>query len=146
MTPASSHPPKSGERLRVLLVEDSPQVRRSMARALKSQFTVVEADDGEAAVDLVRDGHERGESFDVVITDLEMPRMNGKEALAAISKISPALAACSIVVTGGAKDPVLAAWLRSLPAERVIAKPADVETLRAAIYELPVVRRVGQLG
>ncbi len=136
MTTASSRPPKSGERLRVLLVEDSPQLRRSMARALKSQFTVVEADDGEAAVDLVRDGQSRGEMFDVVVTDLEMPKMNGKDALAAISKIAPRLAACSIVVSGGAKDPHLAAWLQSLPAERVIAKPADFAELRAAIYGL----------
>jgi two-component system chemotaxis response regulator CheY len=136
MSSASSHPPKSGERLRVLLVEDSPQVRRSMVRALKSQFTIVEANDGEAAVDLVRDSQERGEAFDVVITDLEMPKMNGKEALAAISKIAPELAANAIVVTGGAKDPQLAAWLKTLPAKRVIAKPADAETIRAAIYEM----------
>ncbi len=107
-----------------------------MARALKSQFTVIEANDGEAAVELVRDGQARGETFDVVVTDLEMPKMNGKEALAAISKIAPELAANAIVVTGGAKDPQLAAWLKSLPARRVITKPADVETLRAAIYAL----------
>jgi two-component system, chemotaxis family, chemotaxis protein CheY len=136
MTTASSKPPKSGERLRVLLVEDSPQVRRSMARALKVQFTVVEAPDGEAAVHAVRDGQLRGETFDVVVTDLEMPNMNGREALAEISKIAPQLAACSIVLTGGAKDPQLAAWLQSLPAERVIAKPTDGKALRKAICDL----------
>jgi two-component system chemotaxis response regulator CheY len=136
MTSDSSLPPKSGERLRVLLVEDSPPLRRSMARALKSQFTIVEATDGREAVDLVREGAARGQLFDVVITDLEMPQMNGRDALAEISKIAPALAACSIVVTGGAQDPVLAAWLTTLPPERVIAKPANVEDLRAAIFKL----------
>jgi CheY-like chemotaxis protein len=133
---SSRPPPKSGVRLRVLLVEDSPQLRRSMARALKSQFTVIEANDGREAVALVRDGAARGESFDVVVTDLEMPQMNGREALAEISKIAPALAACSIVVTGGARDPALAEWLNSLPAERVISKPATLEDLRAAISSL----------
>ncbi len=107
-----------------------------MARALKSQFTITEANDGREAVELVRDSAARGEAFDVVVTDLEMPQMNGREALAEISKIAPALAACSIVVTGGAKDPSLAAWLNSLPAERVISKPANVEELRAAIFSL----------
>lgn len=136
MTSASSTPPRSGERLRVLLVEDSPQVRRSMARVLNTQFTVVEADDGDVAVNLVRESQLRGEMFDVVVTDLEMPKMNGREALEEISKIAPLLAARSIVVTGGAKDPQLAAWLESLPAERVISKPTDGETLRKAIYDL----------
>src|ERR1700709_1978725 len=98
MTNASSlPPPKSGERLRVLLVEDSPQLRRSMVRALKAQFTIVQANDGLEAGDLARDGVKRGESFDVVVTDLEMPQMNGRDALAEISKIAPALAACWIV-------------------------------------------------
>lgn len=136
MSTASSKPPKSGERLRVLLVEDSPVVRRSMARVLNAQFTVVEATDGEAAVDAVRNGQLRGETFDVVVTDLEMPKMNGREALDEISKIAPHLAACSIVLTGGAKDPQLAAWLESLPAERVIAKPTDGQELRKKIYDL----------
>ena len=120
----------------MLLVEDSEPLRRSMARALKKQFTVVEACDGEAAVDRVREHAARGESFDVLVTDLEMPNMNGREALAEISKIAPELAEKSIVVTGGAKDKALAAWLTTLPADRVITKPADISALRAAIFLL----------
>lgn len=70
----------SPERRTVLLVEDSEIVRHMLSQRLRHEgFAVIEAADG-------RDALERlGEtSADLVITDLEMPHMNGFELIAAL--------------------------------------------------------------
>lgn len=62
---------------RVLLVDDDPELRRAIARTLeRGGFAVVTAEDGERAAGLLAE-----ESFDVVLTDVAMPRMGGIELL-----------------------------------------------------------------
>ena len=59
----------------ILLVEDEAAVRRSIERTLRAHgYTVVPAEDGEAALEWLRT--RRGE-VDLVISDLVMPRMGG---------------------------------------------------------------------
>lgn len=62
---------------RVLLVDDEPELRRLLRRSLvRAGFDVVEAVDGRAALEAARLAH-----FDVVISDVRMPRMGGLELL-----------------------------------------------------------------
>ena len=80
----------------VLVVEDEPALRQLAAHLLtRLGYTVVCADDGSSAVDLVRATPER---FDLVILDLIMPHCGGREALAQMRRLRPDLAA--IFVTG----------------------------------------------
>jgi PAS domain S-box-containing protein len=61
----------------ILLVEDEPSVRSIGARTLRGLgYTVLEARDGEEGL---RVGGERTEEIDLVVTDVVMPRMSGKE-------------------------------------------------------------------
>lgn len=65
----------------LLLVDDSVSVRRLVSRMLeRAGFTVLTANDGQEGLDLIHSG----EHLDAVITDLEMPRMNGYELLGAV--------------------------------------------------------------
>ncbi|MDR2074930.1 MAG: response regulator [Holosporales bacterium] len=58
----------------ILLVEDEDAVRMFSARALRDKgYKVLEASSGEEALKIVRDG----EKFDLLITDVMMPRMDG---------------------------------------------------------------------
>lgn len=77
------------DRIRVLLVDDHRIVREGLAGLLKqhSEIDLVgEADDGSTAVEMVRHI-----APDVVIMDVNMPRMNGIEATAAITSEHPGI-------------------------------------------------------
>ncbi len=68
-------PEARGEEV-VLLVEDDPAVRRLARRALeRSRYRVVEAEDPAAALSLVGEGTR----FDLLLTDMVMPGMGGRE-------------------------------------------------------------------
>lgn len=65
----------TGSTLRVLLVDDERAIRGFMRAILqKHGCTVVEAEDG---VDALRMMREQNGSFDVLVTDVRMPRMDG---------------------------------------------------------------------
>src|SRR5205807_5444381 len=65
----------------VLLVDDEPAVLRAFKRALeRADHQVATALDGQSALELVRSGGR----FDVIVSDLNMPRLSGTEFLRAI--------------------------------------------------------------
>ncbi len=113
---------------RVLLIDDDDALRRTVGRLLAHDFRVTETATGAQAVALLA-----VESFDAVVTDLEMPDMCGDEVVAWLLAHQPAVAARVVVLSGGAKDPVKAEWLRTFDAERVLRKPCSAEDLLAAI-------------
>lgn len=81
---------------KILIVDDSPAVRRSM-RALIEQITdwkvCGEAENGEVAIEKVKQLHP-----DVVILDWQMPVMNGLEAAKKIRQLahSPTMLMCTL--------------------------------------------------
>jgi PAS domain S-box-containing protein len=76
--------------LRVLCVDDDPMIRESVGEMLREDGHLTElADGGQAGVEAFQAALKRGEPFHVVITDLGMPRMDGREVAAAIKRESP---------------------------------------------------------
>ncbi len=70
--------PRLDPRARVLVVEDEHELRELIAHWLETRnYQVVQAADGRDAVDLLEAGLEP----DVILLDLTMPRMNGREFL-----------------------------------------------------------------
>lgn len=85
---------------RALVADDEDDVRRvAVAFLERAGFTVVEAADGAAAVERFADSHHE---LDLVILDLTMPRMGGREAYEAIRKISPTV---PVVLMSGYSEP-----------------------------------------
>ncbi|MGJ0238125.1 ATP-binding protein [Novosphingobium fluoreni] len=73
---------------RILLVEDEDPVRVVAERALTRQgYQVTSARDGEEGLELVREGG----SFDLVVSDVVMPSMDGPAMARSIREIAPAL-------------------------------------------------------
>lgn len=120
-----------GRPVRILLVEDSPSDVAMTLAALEesriaNEVTVVR--DGEQALDQLRGvgDFEGSEHPDLVILDLNLPRMDGRELLARV-KGDPALSSIPVIVlTSSASD---ADVVRSyqLRANSYITKPVDVD-------------------
>jgi CheY-like chemotaxis protein len=119
------------EPIKILLVEDQPADVRLTEEVLKQGKVANElyvAEDGEKAMDFLR---REGEYQDVprpdlVILDLNLPRMDGKEVLQAI-KGDPALLKIPVLMltTSGAERDILDAYKHHVNA--YITKPIDLD-------------------
>jgi two-component system response regulator len=123
--------------VRILLVEDNPGdaqlVRLALAEALPSARLLVVAD-GEAA--LARLGEE-GPPPDLMLLDLNLPRLSGHEVLAAVraSEDAPVRRLPVVVLSSSqAEADVLRSY--ELGASSHLAKPADVDELFALVETL----------
>lgn len=72
-----------GERLKILIVDDSENNRQLLAEMLKDNYDIIEAEDGEKAIEKL---HERGGDIALVLLDLLMPVMDGFDVLAYMGK------------------------------------------------------------
>jgi two-component system, cell cycle response regulator CpdR len=107
---------------RVLVVDDEAPVREFVARALThAGFDAEQADDGLTALDLL--GHQR---FDLVITDIVMPGMDGIALSLKLTKEQPDLRI--LLMTGYAAEKQRAYGLESLIHE-VISKPFTLKQI-----------------
>jgi DNA-binding NarL/FixJ family response regulator len=108
------HHARSGsDRIRVLVVDDHPSVRASLAELLSDEddLTVVgECEDGSQVVDAVSRLHP-----DVVLMDLSMPVMNGLAASEALHAVRPEPRIVVLTGEGAAAEPkVVAAGAHAL--------------------------------
>ncbi|HWO12365.1 MAG TPA: EAL domain-containing protein [Polyangiaceae bacterium] len=113
---------------KVLVVDDEPAIRRVLSDFLKMEgFTVDTAADGEAAVE-----HLTTQRYDVVISDLKMPRLGGLELLEEVARLNPE--ALAIVMTGfGTVDTAIHAMKAG--AYDYILKPFKVDVVLATIVQ-----------
>jgi CheY-like chemotaxis protein/tRNA A-37 threonylcarbamoyl transferase component Bud32 len=125
-TPSSLNAGKNRGRLRVLIVDDSAAARLQVRQVLTglglSQF--VEAPDGARAVAAVA-----GERFDLIVTDYNMPYMDGG-SLVAYLKQNSATAAVPIIMVTTETDPARLEAVRRLGVAAVCDKSFPVETVR----------------
>ncbi len=67
---------------RILVVDDEPAIRYSMVYMLrKVGYEVYEARDGAQALNRIEHALEEGEPYDLLLTDLQMPKLNGAELI-----------------------------------------------------------------
>jgi len=115
----------------ILVVEDSPEVRKLTREVLqKHGYRVIEAVDGQ-------DGLEKflahREEIKLVIMDVVMPKMNGKEAFAAIAETKPDLKV--LFTSGYTPDDVNKKGIR-FDKDNFLSKPAAPQTLLKMVREL----------
>ena len=111
----------------ILLVEDEESVRIAASEILKSLgYHVLTAVNGKQALEI----HSSAERIDLVITDLVMPEMGGKDLIETLLKSSPDLK--TIVITGYSLNEELQD-LRDEGITRIITKPLELHTLAEAV-------------
>lgn len=129
VTDVSDEPlvPGSG---RVLLVEDEPALRRVAERILTTAgYDVCSAPDGETAIGLVLSGEYEPQ---VLVTDVVMPGINGKDLAAALRRRQPNL---PIVLTSGYLHDVVPDVAELDTGYRFVPKPYTPAALTRAIRE-----------
>ena len=119
--------------MRILIIDDDPVVLRTMQSTLETDGHVVAAFDGGAKGLEAFQAQLNTQPYDVVITDLGMPYMDGRKVAAAVKGARP-------------KTPVLllTGWGQRMRAQddhpehvdRVLAKPPRLSELRQALAEL----------
>lgn len=113
---------------RVLLTEDDEAVRAFVRRALELDgHTVTTAEDGADALTILEGGAVR---FDLLLTDVKMPRMDGIALAKRARALSPGL--IILLMTGFADQRERADELSGI-VRAVIAKPFTLPDLRAAV-------------
>ena len=116
----------TGARGRLLVIDDEEDVREMLEFILSAEgFEVATVDGGLAAVELAR-----ARPFDLAITDMRMPGMNGIETLVALKQRDPSLEV--LVVTGYASEQTAAECIR-LGAYGYLRKPFEIAELRPLI-------------
>lgn len=111
---------------RVLLVDDEPLLVASYRRTLaRARFAVLTADDGEDACQLLA-----RDSVDIVVSDVQMPRMTGLELLAAVRV---RIASLPVVLMTATPTAALRAAAASLGVTAVLEKPVVNHDLIAIV-------------
>ncbi|MFW2852926.1 cell cycle two-component system response regulator CpdR [Sphingomonas sp. TX0543] len=107
--------------IRILLAEDDQVMREYLTRALeRSGYAVSAVDRGTAAIPLIE-----AERFDLLLTDIVMPEMDGIELAQKAADIAPDMRV--MFITGFAAVTLKAG--RAMPQARVLSKPFHLRDL-----------------
>jgi PAS domain S-box-containing protein len=124
-------PARDRGRGRVLIIDDEPELLRSLDALIGDEHDVVTASSGRAALELLH--ADRG--FDVILTDLMMADVTGMELFEKVRSDYPGLEQQFVFMTGGAFTRGGNTLLSTVP-NRCLAKPFDADELLRTVGEL----------
>ena len=115
---------------RVLVVDDEPMVRNTLARMLSKDYTISTASDAQEALAMIS----RGERFDLILSDVSMAGMSGMELHDALAQRNADQAQRMVFLSGGAFTGETIDFLRQM-ADRHLEKPFALSQLRELIRD-----------
>src|SRR6266550_6696668 len=111
----------------ILIVDDDPAILNMLAQSLEPDYDVLLAGDGVAAAYL----YERNiEKIAAIVTDLEMPRLNGQSLAEWVHHIRPQL---PVIIMSGNFRRVALSNLQGTPMTSFLGKPFDPSDLEDAL-------------
>jgi signal transduction histidine kinase len=133
-----SAPQAQARSLRILVVDDDPVLTESLRCTLEEDgHRVIVADGGQAGIDAFHSARQALVPFDIVITDLGMPYVDGRQVVANLRATAPETPV--IMLTGWGQQP--AADDEPTPrVDRLLSKPPRLQELRSALAELTAAR------
>lgn len=123
---------------RLLCVDDEPNVLSAMERSLFGKYDVTVAPSGAAGLDALY----WGKPFEIVMSDMRMPGMDGAEFLAKVREVSPH--SVRILLTGQADVASSIAAINKGAIFRYLCKPCPQEALEATLAEALTQYRLAQ--
>lgn len=128
---ARSESPPAPKTLRILIVDDDSAVLKSLRDALMADgHSVFSASSGQKGIDAFRTALAQGSPFAVVITDLGMPYVDGRQVCAAVKNSAPDTIV--ILLTGWGQQLVADAGAL-LHVDSALSKPPKLRELREAL-------------
>jgi signal transduction histidine kinase/ActR/RegA family two-component response regulator len=120
--------------LRILLVDDDPLLIKSLQDTLQEDGHLVTATHGgHEGIEAFAAAAKRGECFDIVVTDLGMPHIDGRKVATSVKGVSPTT---PVVLLTGWGQRLIATNDAPAHVDKVLAKPPRLHELRAALAEL----------
>ena len=117
--------------LRILCIDDDPLLRDLLKEMLESDGHTVEmADGGQKGLEAFRVASEQDEPFDVVITDIGMPYVDGREVASTVKRESPTT---PVIILSGWGRQMKAEGDVPAQADYVLSKPPRIHELRQAL-------------
>lgn len=116
----------------ILVVEDENIMRNLLEDSLSSEFAVTTVENGREAQDALDTAE-----YDLVITDLVMPEMNGIELIMSMTESRPQQKVLAISGGGGIKGRFdYLSIARLISSCRVLRKPFEMQQLKSTVHEL----------
>lgn len=121
----------ASKKSRILVVDDSRVMRKAISRILEPEFELIETEDGEAGWEALAGDP----TIEMVITDVEMPRLDGHQLLTRIRGCDDARirALPAVIITGAEDEPAKQKAFAS-GATDFITKPIDRVQLLARAH------------
>lgn len=117
---------------KILLVEDEEAVRMFGARALRDKgYTVVEASNGESALDFIKND---GQSIDLMITDVVMPKMDGPTLINYVKEFAPDMKV--MFISGYTEDSFRESLATNAQHVHFLPKPFNLKELALKVKEV----------
>jgi HD-like signal output (HDOD) protein len=120
---------QASQKKRILFVDDEELLLKGLQRMLRSmrhEWEMRFVENGQAALDLIRK-----ETFDAVITDMQMPGMNGVQLLETVMQDYPDIV--RIILSGQLDQEMILKTVRS--AHQHLSKPCDADLLKAILAQ-----------
>lgn len=116
---------------RILIVDDELMILYSLQHILQNTYDVVLAQGGKKAIDLI---NQSKHPYDLIISDVSMPDVNGVNLYLYIQKHHPGLEKRVIFMTGGPTSVYLDDFFVNTKAVCLV-KPFEFESLRKVIND-----------
>jgi len=111
------------DKKKILIADDEPNIRILVSSMLGKDYTVIEASDGEEAIDIAR-----GQKPDFILMDILMPKVDGYIACHAI-KTDPATKAIPVVMLTAVGYELNIKLSQEMGADGYITKPFSPQDL-----------------
>lgn len=124
---ASSQNPSGKGKQRILVVDDNNELRSLLLQALENDYEVLESPDGfDALTKIIKEK----QIYDLVITDLNMPKVNGITFLENLPDDLP-----TIIISAFIDKPEFKQALAKIKPTEILQKPFQMAALRRAIQK-----------
>lgn len=118
------------DKQKILIVDDEPGIRLIVSRILEEEYIVLEAADGEEAIEIAK-----GEQPALILMDLMMPKMDGYASCSRI-KADQATKRIPVIILTGVGHELNKKFAEEMGADGYITKPFTRESLLEGMRQL----------